>query len=306
MVNSKHELTVDDLIVEYMMYKVKNNYEPSFSVSEFMDFLKFFQSKMEVKDVLEDGKKLFDRFFRRKNKEDWFGWEDCEPHMDMSFDETKGENVIRANYRLSNYDRSEINTYFMDETKVEEIRSIISEYVDKQPKRRINEYLTPTEDIVKLSKLLSAQIIIDIWDIYLEKLVRVKEWPSQCRDINEYLLETDLAQIIKIPSVREELLELYHTYAHRIALMAAEDPNLRISPCTGSYLEKANYDLLIKDYEEIMKGNFGVYKNTFDIDLEKTRKLNGKEGSETKRFVEFMNNLEKGKEKKLEIVNNNK
>lgn len=31
MVNLEHKLTVDDLIVEYMMYKVKNGYEPSFT-----------------------------------------------------------------------------------------------------------------------------------------------------------------------------------------------------------------------------------------------------------------------------------
>ena len=30
MVNLEHKLTIDDLIVEYMMYKVKNGYEPSF------------------------------------------------------------------------------------------------------------------------------------------------------------------------------------------------------------------------------------------------------------------------------------
>lgn len=30
MVNLEHSLTVDDLIVEYMMYKVKKGYEPKF------------------------------------------------------------------------------------------------------------------------------------------------------------------------------------------------------------------------------------------------------------------------------------
>ena len=106
--------------------------------------------------------------------------------------------------------------------------------------------------------------------------------------------------------MREELLELYHTYAHRIALMAAEDPNLRISPCTNSYLEKANYDLLIKDYKKIMEENFGKYKITFTLDLEKARKFTTDYDDPAKEFVSYMDNLEKGKEKKLEIVNNNK
>ena len=44
MVNLEHKLTVDDLIVEYMMYKVKNGYEPSFLTSEFISFLYFSKS----------------------------------------------------------------------------------------------------------------------------------------------------------------------------------------------------------------------------------------------------------------------
>ena len=39
MVNIEHKLTVDDLIVEYMAYKVRNGYEPSFLTSEFISFL---------------------------------------------------------------------------------------------------------------------------------------------------------------------------------------------------------------------------------------------------------------------------
>ena len=71
MINLEHKLTADDLIVEYMVYKVKNGYEPSFLVSEFMDFLLYFESKMEVFDTLYDGIKLFERFFDRKKEFDW-------------------------------------------------------------------------------------------------------------------------------------------------------------------------------------------------------------------------------------------
>ena len=66
MINLEHRLTVDDLIVEYAIYKVKNGYEPKYSTSEFIDFLHFFETKMEVDDVLYDGEELFKRFFERK------------------------------------------------------------------------------------------------------------------------------------------------------------------------------------------------------------------------------------------------
>ena len=55
MINKEHKLTVDDLIVEYMICKIENNYEPNIFASEFMTFLKYFEEKMEVEDVIYDG-----------------------------------------------------------------------------------------------------------------------------------------------------------------------------------------------------------------------------------------------------------
>lgn len=70
MINIEHKLTVDDLIVEYMIYKTDHGYEPSFSTSEFIHFLHFFESRMEVEDVLYEKEELFNRFFERKNRID--------------------------------------------------------------------------------------------------------------------------------------------------------------------------------------------------------------------------------------------
>lgn len=77
MVNLEKNLTVDDLIVEYMVYKVKNGYDPKFLASEFMDFLQFFESKMKVEDVIYDRNILFQRFFERKSKSDWYRYSSC-------------------------------------------------------------------------------------------------------------------------------------------------------------------------------------------------------------------------------------
>ena len=120
MVNLEHKLTVDDLIVEYMMYKVKNGYEPSFLTSEFISFLYFFESKMPVVDSIYENDKLFTRFFERKAESDWsrtVSWitkeKEIVPHMDMVYSERDNDYLIRANYKLSDFDRSVINTYFM-------------------------------------------------------------------------------------------------------------------------------------------------------------------------------------------------
>ncbi len=148
MINLEHKLTVDDLIVEYMLYKVNNGYEPQFLISEFINFLYFFESKMPVQDSLYDGEKLFQRFFEREEKsDDWLEWTTDEekfiPHMDMIYSKEDNDYIIKANYHLNSHDKSCINTYYMDngmsqfdyyQGTVAKIRSIIGEYLVSQPK----------------------------------------------------------------------------------------------------------------------------------------------------------------------------
>ena len=104
MVNLEHKLTVDDLIVEFMMCKVKNGYEPSFLASEFMIFLHFFEKQMSVEDTLYDTEKLFERFFERKADSDWSTTTNSikqekviEPHMDMDYSDNYSDYLIKAN-----------------------------------------------------------------------------------------------------------------------------------------------------------------------------------------------------------------
>lgn len=144
MINLEHNLTVDDLIVEYMVYKVKFGYEPQFLTSEFMSFLHFFTSNMPVQDLLYDNEKLFQRFFERKIKYAWCAWEPKElflPHMEMIYSKEDDDYIIKANYKLSEYDMSCINTYFMPvgrcgEGKAADIRKLIGEYLLDPTKKK--------------------------------------------------------------------------------------------------------------------------------------------------------------------------
>ncbi len=272
MVNLEHKLTVDDLIVEYMMYKTNNGYEPSFSTSEFINFLYFFESKMKVEDALYENEKLFKRFFERKNESDWSN----ESHMNMIEDEISNDYIIQANYRLGDYDRSVINTYFMDggmgeytdfKGQVFEIRKIIEEYLADVSKRKIDNIIDIDENDLLMGKYVAAQIIQNIWESHIDKLIENQEWPRQCKDINKYLLETDLSTIINLKSIKKELLELYNAISKRIAIMYHQDRNLQISSFGGSYLAMANYKLLIEGYENLFSIAFGKYNKSLNINL---------------------------------------
>lgn len=283
MVNLEHKLTVDDLIVEYMIYKVRNGYEPSFTTSEFISFLYFFESKMSVEDTLYENEKLFKRFFDRKGASDWCitsnyfkGEKEIVPHMDMAYNKEDKDYLIKANYKLSGYDISVINTYFMDngmgkyedfKGTTSKIRKIIGEYLSNQTKRQFDETIEPNSNDLIVGKHVAAVIIANIWESHINELIKNNEWPKQCTDINKYLFNMDLAKIIGLKSIKNKLIEVYNTFSKRIAILYHQDKNLKISTNSNIYLSRANYDLLIKGYEKIMNTTFGQYKKSFDIDL---------------------------------------
>ena len=282
MVNLEHKLTVDDLIVEFMMCKVKNGYEPSFLASEFMIFLHFFEKQMSVEDSLYDSEKLFKRFFERKSDSDWSTtlWikqeKIIQPHMDIEYSDEHSDYLIKANYRLSDYDRSVINTYFMDEGmgkyddykgQTFKIRSIIKEWLTNFPKRKIDESIEVDEQNLSIGKCIAAEIITSIWNSYTDIQIQNHAWPKQCKDMEKYLFEMDLANIIGVKSIRKELIELYNVLSKRVAILYQQDTNLKISSSSNGYLAYANYKLLFKGYEDLINMSYGAYKKSLEIDI---------------------------------------
>ena len=283
MVNLEHKLTVDDLIVEYMMYKVKNGYEPSFLTTEFINFLYFFESKMLVEDSLYENEKLFQRFFERKAESDWsitIDWKTDKkkiiPHMDMVYSDKDNDYLIKANYKLSDFDRSVINTYFMDngmgqyddfKGQTLKIRNIIGEWLADYPKRKIDENIEIEEQNLLVGKYIAAEIITSIWNSYIDKQIQNHTWPRQCKDMNKYLFEMDLANIIGTKSIKKDLIELYSALSKRIAILYQKDKKLKISSFSNGYLAHANYKLLVQGYENIISIAFGKYNKSLEVDL---------------------------------------
>lgn len=280
MTNIKYELTADDLIVEYMAFKLKNGYEPSFSSVEFMQFLDYFEKKMPVSDVLYSGKELFQRFYERKLKRHWTRCGNInrdervpDPHMEFVYDEVLHDYVLAANYEFCAYDESIINTYHMENrTSVKKnIQRIIGDYLKDIPKRSISERETPNEKEILAGKYIAAEIVRQVWLHGIDKEIEIHRWPSQCKDMNEFLFDTDLAEIIHLPSRKKELIELYKELSKRIAYLYHRDPQLKIRSIDSYYLARSNFELLIKGYETLLCGFrsvFGPYQKSLNIDLE--------------------------------------
>ena len=282
MVNFEHKLTVDDLVVEYMIYKVKNGYNPSFTESEFREFLEYFQVNMPGMELKIEEPLSFDIYYPLMTKRLWSfnNWKtntvDIKPHIDLVYNQKMAEYEMRANYKLSDYDTSIINTYYMDggmsripshKGNAYKIRKIIEKFLKDKPKRSLNNSIDISKEAISLGKNVTTKIVIDIWYDYINKQIENRLWPSQCTDINKYLFEYDLAVIIGLPSIKSKITEMYKTLAKRIAVLYSEDDKLNISTDHGSYLAGANYNLLIKGYESMMTSVYNPYNKNLRIDL---------------------------------------
>lgn len=247
MVNLEHKLTVDDLIVIYMTEKVKQGYSPSYTKDEFMDFLNFFITKVDVLDVLEDKNLLFERFFERKRKHDWSNLQkEYHPHIEMNGD------LIIANYKLSPFDESIINTYFMTKKEQEKVIEITTAFLINKSKREITDKDVSINNLY-YGKCCASVIISYIWEGYRKEYIKNQKWPIQCRSIDEFLLDNDLAKIIGLPSIRESIIEFYQIISKRIAILLENDPNLKIKNRQSSFLAYSNYLCVFSGYDELLK-----------------------------------------------------
>ena len=201
MVNLENKITVDDLIVEYAMSRLKNGYNPNFKSSEFMKFLKYFleKSDIEINDILFDDKKLFKRFYNRKMEEDWYK----EPHINLEY--INKEYTLKPNYMFSDFDKSIINTYFIYDSRVNDLRKVIFDYLRiVEKKRRIDENIKPNELEMDVSKYYAAKVFVKSWENYISEGIKNGLWPKQCIDIEKYLLKNDLAITIGTKSIKKD------------------------------------------------------------------------------------------------------
>ena len=268
----EHEFTMNDLVAEYLMAKVTKGYEPNFTTSEFMDFLYYFNQNMKLEASFYQQDDLFKAFIN-KNENDEINTNPV-PYINIKYDKEKKECIVSANYNFNDFYKSTLNTYFLTngmgrlgKGKTGEIRNIIDNYLKKLTKRKIiqTELFNDTEYLV--GKYIAAMMVQVIWNGYVEQLVSFRKWPRQCTDINTFLFEKDLSEIIGLESKKEFILDFYKTISKRISILYHNDKNLKISSLHKSYLARSNYETIIRGYQKLVDYGFGDGKNQIDLDL---------------------------------------
>lgn len=228
----EQKLTVDDLIMEYILYIIKNGYDSQFSTTQFMVFLHFFESQMQVEDVLYGKKQLFTRFFEREKE--------YTSHLDMEYNRNLKDYFIQANYQLNASDCRSLSTNFMDSSDVEKIRKLIAQFWENIQKRKINTSISIKEENLLIGKYTTAQMIMDA-------LTRELELDS------EKLVSDELFESPELKSFEKSLPIFYDEISKRIAILYQCNPNLKIDNDENRYLANYHYHLLKDGYESIFE-----------------------------------------------------
>ena len=268
----EQKLTVDDLIMEYILYIIKNGYDSQFSATQFMVFLHFFENQMEVEDVLYGKKQLFTRFFERERE--------YTSHLDMEYNRNLKDYLIQANYQLNASDCDSLTTNFMDSSDVEKIRKLIAQFWEKVQKRKINTSIFIKKENLLIGKYTASEMIMNA----LTKNLGLDY---------EKLVSDELFELQALEPLEELLPDFYDEISKRIAILYQCDQNLKINNDENRYLANYHYHLL-KD------GYGGIFERLSVRDLAKLEiDLNQKSfiSREQKAEQEIINQTEIGNDK---------
>ncbi len=268
----EQKLTVDDLIMEYILYIIKNGYDSQFSATQFMVFLHFFENQMEVEDVLYGKKQLFTRFFERERE--------YTSHLDMEYNRNLKDYLIQANYQLNASDCDSLTTNFIDSSDVEKIRKLIAQFWEKVQKRKINTSIFIKKENLLIGKYTASEMIMNA----LTKNLGLDY---------EKLVSDELFELQALEPLEELLPDFYDEISKRIAILYQCDQNLKINNDENRYLANYHYHLL-KD------GYGGIFERLSVRDLAKLEiDLNQKSfiSREQKAEQEIINQTEIGNDK---------
>lgn len=281
-------LNTNDLIIEYIIYKIKNGYEPSFTEKEFLDFLDYSKNTL---NITFDKKKVFQDFFK----------------SDLSVGLEKWKDSFFATYQLGCFETSIINTYFMSTNEQSKIRNIIADYLSKTPKREIDFANSPYNNSdLEVGYDIAAIFVDIIWNNIVNRKINSGLWPYQCNDIFEYFFENDLASTIHVDIKKDELFRMYEDIAKKIAIMCTYDRYLEISTYNNTFLSHANYLLLKQGYEELFDENIGGYNTGLHFNISSLNSETFMRYSDMPFRVKYLDGTEACHNKEIEITDNSR
>lgn len=281
-------LNTNDLIIEYIIYKVQNGYEPSFTEKEFLNFLEY---SKDILNITFDRTKVFQDFFQ----------------SDLSVSLEKWKDSFFATYQLGCFETSIINTYRMERKEKEKIRKVIADYLSKTPKREIDFENSPYNNRdLEIGYDIAAILVDVIWNNMVIRKINSGLWPYQCNDIFEYFFENDLASTIHVDVKKDELFRMYEDIAKKIAIMCTYDRYLEITTYSNAFLSHANYLLLKQGYKKLLDENIGGYNTGLHFIISSINSKAFMRYSDMPFRVKYFDGNEACRNKEIEITDNDR
>lgn len=258
-------LTVYDLIIEYMITKIELGYEPSYTMDEFDSFLEFLDGRLEVDGVSLDRKEMLDNFYGKMYERYWCYFDEnnkkiCVPHI-----KRVNDNLLVATNRLGKHDIYTTNICKMNRKNRENIKKYMEYFLYGMEKRRINTDVELSYENIELAKLMTAKLIYIIIRNYQINLVH-----QSLFNIERRILHAGLNDVITNKMLEKEMIDFYRVVYIRIACLLEEDPELIITNKKDICLGYSNYMSIMKDY-----GKFICLceNNAFEIDTTDDREI---------------------------------
>lgn len=234
-----------DLIIDYLIFKTRKGYNPYISLGEVRSLIDFMNTNVTLDIDPENLDEYITKLIKEYKETIWNG--------KKQVNYTDGKISMKYNMIVPN-DFENISTkekliYF----------ELMKEFLKDFKPRTVTEDKIRIQDSKIVSSILTDLVMKDYINYYIDK----KIWPETLNDPIDYILKQDLSQAFNIPSIKQDVV-LFHKFSQdRIARLLCEDKNLKISNRAHQCLKKANFDFILKDFEDLKK----YFKTDFEIDF---------------------------------------
>lgn len=233
--------SLEELLKEYIVEKVRRGYETRYTVKELVDYLDYIS--YYVKTTLEQSSLRYNEEVQR------YLDKECEKLVPVI--ESRLTGVYRPTYQLhyepKNKDLGKVPVVidFSDY----EFDAGLTFYLGRNGVKRTISTFSDVDGLTyKFAERTAASMIEHIWGSKIQKEIENRRWPSQCTNISRFIIETDLANIIGLPSMREELFDFFFTVRERLGNLAYGESDFRISNEEKELLAKSNFDLVMEGF----------------------------------------------------------
>ena len=249
----KYVINNENALLEILNYQLSNGKINGVSFKEYEKFIDLLKEKIEHNDMYEQKTAIYyDKPFEKI-------FLDTKYYLirnDICPDIYLKNGIISVGYGLKDMD---VKKYALFTGYMEKIvQDVLGEVIN------INgEY---TNNLIKLNNIcasISAIIVDNVIENYIQSHVRLNNWPSKCTDIEEYVLKRDIGPLIDRELTRKGYLDLcINTLKNVSHKLGKNDTTTFFSNNDSNLLAFANYIDCFNLYELKFLKQYACYTNS--------------------------------------------